>query len=268
MLITGDEEGPAVNDNAKVLRWMAERRERIDYCLVGEPTNPNRLGETIKIGLRGSLNARLVVRGVQGHSAYPELAYNPILRLIAMLAAITDELLDDGSDHFDPSTIAITTVDVGNPASNVIPASASAAFNARFNDRHTAAAVEAWLRRRLDGVGGGYELEVAVSGEAFVTPPGELSDPIAAAIEARKGEVPALGTGGGTSDARFIKDVCAVAEFGLVGRTMHMVDERVALDDLEALTDIYADVLGALLRAGVMAGHRDAAPAVVQCRPC
>ena len=244
LLITGDEEGPAINGTAKVLRWMAERGERIDCCLVGEPTNPNRLGETIKIGRRGSLNARLVVRGVQGHSAYPELADNPIPRLIAMLAAITDEPLDDGSDHFDPSTIAITTVDVGNPASNVIPASASAAFNARFNDRYTAAAVEAWLRRRLDGVGGGYELEVAVSGEAFVTPPGELSDLIAAAIEARKGEVPALGTGGGTSDARFIKDVCAVAEFGLVGRTMHKVDERVALDDLEALTDIYADVLG------------------------
>ena len=244
LLITGDEEGPAVNGTAKVLHWMAERGERIDCCLVGEPTNPNRLGETIKIGRRGSLNARLVVRGVQGHSAYPELADNPIPRLIAMLAAITDEPLDDGSDHFDPSTIAITTVDVGNPASNVIPASASAAFNARFNDRHTAAAVEAWLRRRLDGVGGGYELEVAVSGEAFVTPPGELSDLIAAAIEARNGEVPALGTGGGTSDARFIKDVCAVAEFGLVGSTMHKVDERVALADLEVLTDIYADVLG------------------------
>ncbi len=245
LLITGDEEGPAINGTAKVLRWMAEQGERIDCCLVGEPTNPTRLGETIKIGRRGSLNGRLTVRGVQGHSAYPELADNPIPRLIAMLAAISAEPLDAGSEHFEPSTLAITTVDVGNPASNVIPAAASAAFNVRFNDLHTAAAVEGWLRRRLDAVGDGtYELEIAVSGESFLTPPGRLSDLLTAAIEARNGESPALGTGGGTSDARFIKEVCAVAEFGLVGHTMHKIDERVALSDLEALTDIYEDVLG------------------------
>ena len=244
LLISGDEEGPAINGTAKVLRWMAARGERIDCCLVGEPTNPTRLGETIKIGRRGSLNGRLVVPGVQGHSAYPELADNPIPRLIAMLGALGAEPLDAGSDHFEPSTLAITTIDVGNPASNVIPATASAAFNVRFNDHHTAALVEAWLRRRLDGIGGAYELTIAVSGESFVTPPGRLSDLIAAAIEARGGGPTALGTGGGTSDARFIKEVCPVAEFGLVGRTMHQVDERVALADLEALTDIYADVLG------------------------
>ena len=244
LLITGDEEGPAINGTAKVLRWMAERDERIDCCLVGEPTNPTRLGEMIKIGRRGSLNGRLMVHGVQGHSAYPELADNPIPRLIAMLDAITAEALDAGSDHFEPSTLAITSVDVGNPASNVIPAAASAAFNVRFNDRHSAAAVEAWLRRRLDGIGGAYDLEIAVSGESFVTAPGRLSDAIGAAVEARGGGRPALGTGGGTSDARFIKDVCAVAEFGLVGQTMHKVDERVALADLVALTDIYTDVLG------------------------
>ena len=161
-----------------------------------------------------------------------------------MLGAITAEPLDTGSAHFEPSTIAITTVDVGNRASNVIPAAAFAAFNVRFNDHHTAAAVEAWLRRRLDGIGGGYELEIAVSGESFLTPPGRLSELVAGAIEAHIGEPPVLGTGGGTSDARFIKDVCAVAEFGLVGRTMHKVDVWVALADLEALTDIYADVLG------------------------
>ena len=243
LLITGDEEGPAINGTAKVLRWMTERDERIDCCLVGEPTNPTRLGEMIKIGRRGSLNGRLVVHGVQGHSAYPELADNPIPRLIAMLGAITAEALDAGSEHFEPSTLAITSVDVGNPVSNVIPAAASAAFNVRFNDRHSAAAVEAWLRRRLDVTGGAYDLEIAVSGESFLTPPGRLSEAIAAAIEARGGARPALGTGGGTSDARFIKDVCPVAEFGLVGQTMHKVDERVALADLEALTDIYADVL-------------------------
>ncbi len=244
LLVTGDEEGPAINGTAKVLRWMAERGERIDCCLVGEPTNPTRLGETIKIGRRGSLNGRLTVRGVQGHSAYPDLADNPIPRLIAMLGAITAEPLDAGSEHFEPSTIAITTVDVGNPASNVIPAAARAAFNVRFNDRHTAAGIESWLRQRFDGIHDRYQLEIEVSGESFLTPPGEFSALIAAAIEARNGAPPTLGTGGGTSDARFIKDVCAVAEFGLVGRTMHKVDERVALADIEALTDIYADVLG------------------------
>jgi succinyl-diaminopimelate desuccinylase len=249
LLITGDEEGPAINGTAKVLRWMAERGERIDCCLVGEPTNPTRLGETIKIGRRGSLNGRLAVHGVQGHSAYPELADNPIPRLIAMLHALTAEPLDGGSDHFEASTLAITTVDVGNPARNVIPATARAAFNVRFNDHHTAAAVESWLRRRLDALGGAYDLEVAVSGESFLTPPGRLSGIVAAAIVAHVGTPPTLGTGGGTSDARFIKDVCPVAEFGLVGSTMHKVDERVALSDLDALTDIYADVLGRYFEA-------------------
>jgi succinyl-diaminopimelate desuccinylase len=249
LLITADEEGPAVNGTAALLRWLVEERgERLDACLVGEPTNPERLGEAIKIGRRGSLNGRLTVVGRQGHAAYPERADNPIPRLLAMLRAIHDEPLDSGSARFQPSNLEITSVDVGNEAANVIPATARAAFNVRFNDRHSAASLEAWLRSRLDAIGGRYHLEVEASGEAFSTPPGPLSEALAEAVEAVLGRRPKLDTSGGTSDARFIKEHCPVVEFGLVGATMHQVDERVSLADLEALTRIYRRLLEGYFR--------------------
>jgi len=245
LLITGDEEGDAVDGTVKVLDWLKARGERLDACLVGEPTNQKRLGDMIKIGRRGSLTAKLTVHGVQGHTAYPQLADNPVHRLVRMLDAVTREALDDGTEHFQPSNLQITSIDVGNAASNVIPARAEAAFNLRFNDRHSAKSVEAWLRRKFDeaAAGGRYELAIKVSGEAFLTPPGPLSELIARAAEAETGVVPELSTTGGTSDARFIKDHCPVAEFGLVGLTMHKADERSAVADIEALTRIYQAVL-------------------------
>ena len=243
LLITGDEEGPAVNGTVKVLRWMEERGERIDDCLVGEPTNPTRLGEMIKIGRRGSLSGWITVRGVQGHTAYPQLADNPLPRLARMLSALADTPIDDGTDHFQPSNLQLTTVDVGNPATNVIPAVARAAFNVRFNDLHSGESILAWVRERLDSVGGDYELETRLTGESFLTPPGRLSDLIQQAIGSAMDGEAALSTTGGTSDARFIKDYCAVAEFGAVGQTMHKVDERVSLADLAALGQIYEGVL-------------------------
>ncbi len=243
LLVTGDEEGEAINGTAKVLAWMREEGEVIDHCLVGEPTNPRRLGEMIKIGRRGSMSGRLTVQGAQGHTAYPHLADNPIPRLLRMLSAIGEATLDDGSEHFQPSNLQITTIDVGNRAHNVIPASARASFNIRFNDQHSGDSLSRWLRERFDEVGGAYELDVRVSGEAFLTPPGALSELVASAVKARLGVTPELATSGGTSDARFIKDYCPVAEFGLVGATMHKVDEHVSVADLEALTEIYLAVL-------------------------
>ena len=245
LLITGDEEGPAINGTAKVLEWLEARGERLEACLVGEPTNPTRLGEMIKIGRRGSLSGRLTVYGTQGHTAYPDLADNPIPRLMAMLAGVTGAELDQGTDHFQPSSLEVTSVDVGNPATNVIPARAEAAFNIRFNDRHSSDSLERWLRERFDEVGGRYDLDIQVSGEAFLTPPGALSELVADAVERVLGTRPELGTTGGTSDARFIKDHCPVAEFGLVGETMHKVDERAAVGDLQALTEVYKAVLDA-----------------------
>jgi succinyl-diaminopimelate desuccinylase len=243
LMITGDEEGPAVNGTAKVLEWLRGRDEGIDACLVGEPTNPAALGEMIKIGRRGSLNGRLAVHGTQGHAAYPLLADNPIPRLMRMLAAIDGDPLDQGTEHFQPSTVTITSVDVGNPTSNVIPAQAHARINVRFNDRHTAGDVETWLTGHCAGVGGRFDLQVEVSGEAFLTPPGPLSDLVASAVERVTGRTPELNTTGGTSDARFIKDHCPVVEFGIIGETAHKVDENVAVSEVRALTDIYQAVL-------------------------
>lgn len=243
LLITGDEEGPAINGTQKVLGWLAARGETLDACVVGEPTNPARLGEMIKIGRRGSLTGWLTVRGIQGHAAYPERADNPIPRLLAMLRALGAEPLDGGSEHFQPSELVITSVDVGNPATNVIPAEARATFNIRFNDRHTARSLDAWLRQRLDGAGGDYQLETRSSAEAFVTLPGAFTGLLADLIERELGMVPELSTSGGTSDARFVKDVCPVVEFGLVGQTIHQVDERVPLAELEALTGVYRALL-------------------------
>ncbi len=239
LLITGDEEGDAVNGTRKVLEWLAERGEKIDACLVGEPTSAQSLGDMIKIGRRGSMTGRLTVHGVQGHTAYPHLADNAAHRLVAMLHALTAAEFDRGSEHFQPSTLQISTIDIGNPASNVIPAAARAVFNIRFNDCWTSEKLGRWLRRRLDEVGGRYTLDISVGGEAFVVAPGMLSDCLAEAIRRVTGRTPELSTTGGTSDARFIRAHCPVAEFGLVGLTMHKVDERVELSDLAGLTEIY-----------------------------
>jgi len=243
LLITGDEEGRALDGTKRALEALKAKGERLDWCVVGEPTSATHLGDTVKIGRRGSLNGRLRVIGSQGHTAYPDLADNPIPRLMAALAAITQKPLDHGSEHFPASTIAITTVDVSNPAANVIPAEARAAFNLRFNDKHTGAALEAQLRREIAQAAGSHEIEFEISGESFVTAPGPLTEALGRAIVAETGRRPELSTSGGTSDARFVKDYCPVAEFGLVGRTMHKADERVPLDDLEALTRIYRRLL-------------------------
>lgn len=245
LLITGDEEGPSINGTRKVLEWLNTHNEHLDACVVGEPTNPQHLGDMIKIGRRGSLNGRLTVLGTQGHAAYPHLADNPIPRLMRMLTAITDTPLDEGTETFQPSTLTLTSVDVGNSATNVIPAEARAAFNIRFNDGHSGDSLTQWLRKTLDTAAdsGAYTLDIQISGESFVTPPGPLSDVVSGAVQTVTGKTPDLSTSGGTSDARFIKDACPVCEFGLVGLTMHKADERAALTDLNNLTDIYHRVL-------------------------
>jgi len=250
LLITGDEEGPAVDGTVKVLDWLVARGEKLDACIVGEPTNPNRLGEMMKIGRRGSLNGRLTVFGTQGHAAYPHLADNPIPRLLAMLNALNAEPLDHGSPHFQASTLTFTTVDVGNPATNVIPAQAKAGFNIRFNDLHSGASLEKWIRHTLDVLGGDYELTIEVSGESFLTQPGALSKAVADCAQAVTGLRPEESTTGGTSDARFIKNHCPVLEFGLVSQTMHKVDENVLVADLESLAQIYQGVLERLVGRG------------------
>ncbi len=248
LLITGDEEGPAINGTRKVLDWLRERGERLDACLVGEPTSDKRLGDTIKIGRRGSVSGHLAVHGTQGHVAYPQLADNPIHRLVRMLDAVTREPLDQGSDHFPPSGLQVTSIDVGNATGNLIPAKAQAKFNVRFNDRHSGGSVIAWLRERFDreiepGQNARYDLETRISGESFLCPPGPLSALAAAAVESITGAAPVLGTTGGTSDARFIKDHCPIVELGLLNATAHQVDERVSLQDLRGLCAIYGAVL-------------------------
>jgi succinyl-diaminopimelate desuccinylase len=243
LLITGDEEGAGVDGTKRVLDWLAARGEALDACLVGEPTSATALGDMIKIGRRGSLTGRLTVHGVQGHTAYPQLADNAAHRLVAMLHALTSAELDHGSEHFQPSTLQVSTIDIGNPATNVIPAVARAVFNIRFNDRWTGETLKHWVAERLAAVGGHYELEVTVSGESFLVRPGIVSDPLAEAIRRVTGRVPEFSTTGGTSDARFLHAYCPVAEFGLVGQTMHKADERVDLADLAALTEIYRTFL-------------------------
>ena len=247
LLITGDEEGPAINGTKKLLEWITEKGDVLDACLVGEPTNPNELGDMIKIGRRGSLNGYLTVSGTQGHTAYPHLADNPIHLIVKMLETITSKELDQGTDHFQASTIQVSTIDVDNPATNVIPAKARATFNVRFNDLHKATDIERWVRKRFDTVtkktDSSYDLITKVSGEAFLSPPGQLSAVLSGAVTEVTGRTPVLSTSGGTSDARFIKDYCPVAEFGMVGATMHKIDESVKLVDLEALTAIYTTTL-------------------------
>lgn len=242
LLITGDEEGVNINGTKPVLDWLKQQGEKLDACLVGEPTNPLRLGEMAKIGRRGSLTGRLTVHGIQGHVAYPHLTDNPVHRLGNMIVALTAPL-DQGTAHFQASSLQFSTVDVGNPTTNVVPATAKATFNIRFNDSFTPESLEAEIRRRLDSFGGRYDLAVDCSGAAFVTAPGPLSDLVVAAVEAVTGRKPELSTTGGTSDARFIKDHCPVIEFGLAGQTMHQVDENVAVADILQLTEIYRRVL-------------------------
>ncbi len=226
-----------------MLEWLSARGEALDACIVGEPTSAAALGDMIKIGRRGSLNGHLTVHGVQGHTAYPHRADNAAHRLVAMLHALTTAELDQGSMHFQPSTLQVSTIDIGNPAANVIPAEARAVFNIRFSDRWTGEALKGWLAERLDGVGGAYTLDVAISGESFLVAPGKVSAALGEAIGRVTGRTPELSTTGGTSDARFIHTYCPVAEFGLVGQTMHQADERVDLADLAALTEIYRTFL-------------------------
>jgi succinyl-diaminopimelate desuccinylase len=245
LLITGDEEGVGINGTRKMLGWLKEHNERLTDCLVGEPTNPKKLGEMMKIGRRGSLVGYLTVYGTQGHTAYPHLADNPIDRLLRMLGALTAKPLDEGTEHFQPSSVVISTIDVGNPATNVIPAEARAGFNIRFNDRHSQASLGAWLRAEFDKVGGEYEFRHQDNGEAFLCEPGRLAHIVADTAKRVTGVTPDMSTTGGTSDARYIHDACTCAEFGLVGDSMHKADERQAVKDIEALADIYTGVLDA-----------------------
>jgi len=247
LTITGDEEGDGLHGTVALLDWMAAEGERMAVCLVGEPTCPERMGDMMKIGRRGSMTAQIAVRGVQGHAAYPHRAKNPLTALVRLLDLLALRELDKGTPHFDASTLAITTIDTGNPASNVIPAETRATVNIRFNDLHSGASLSAWLNDEADEVakahGVGISLRLQVSGESFLTPPGPLSVLVAAAVTAETGLTPSLSTTGGTSDARFVKDHCPVVEFGLVGRTMHQVDEGAELAHIHQLKAIYGRVL-------------------------
>ena len=243
LLITGDEEGVAVNGTKKVLEWLRRRGEVLDACLVGEPTSAEALGDMIKIGRRGSMTGRLAVEGVQGHVAYPHLVDNAAHRLVRLLHVLTADPLDAGTEHFQPSSLQVTTIDIGNPATNIAPGIARATFNIRFNDLWTSDRLKAWVAEQLAPVGGKWTIAWEVSGESFLVPPGPVSDCLGAAIGAVTGRTPELSTTGGTSDARFIQAHCPVAEFGLVGLTMHKADERVEIADITRLTAIYQGFL-------------------------
>ncbi|PIV77546.1 MAG: succinyl-diaminopimelate desuccinylase [Rhodobacteraceae bacterium CG17_big_fil_post_rev_8_21_14_2_50_63_15] len=247
LAITGDEEGEAVDGTRALLDWMEAQGERMTACLVGEPTCPEHLGEMIKIGRRGSLTAEFTLTGVQGHSAYPQRARNPLPAMARLMDRLAAQRLDEGTAAFDPSTLAIVTIDTGNPATNVIPAQCRATVNIRFNDAHDSQSLSAWMQAELDRVAEEFgvtgEMRVKVSGESFLTPPGPLSDLVARAVEAETGIVPVLSTSGGTSDARFVRAHCPVVEFGLVGQTMHQVDERVEVAQIHRLKAIYARIL-------------------------
>jgi succinyl-diaminopimelate desuccinylase len=245
--ITGDEEGDALDGTTAILDWMRANGETMDHCLVGEPTSPDTMGQMMKIGRRGSMSAHFTINGVQGHSAYPHRANNPLSAMVRLMDRLASHELDQGTEHFDQSTLAITTIDTGNPAGNVIPAQCSANVNIRFNDAHTGADLTAWLQSEADKViaetGVSIAMKVKISGESFITPPGELSTLIANAVQAELGVTPEMSTTGGTSDARFVKDLCPVTEFGLVGKTMHSVDERVEVAQITQLKSIYTRIL-------------------------
>lgn len=245
--ITGDEEGDAHHGTTALLDWMKANGESMSHCIVGEPTSPSEMGEAIKIGRRGSLTAFFTVTGVQGHSAYPHRAKNPLPPMARLMDRLASHSLDEGSDHFDPSSLAVVTIDTGNPATNVIPAQSRATVNIRFNDLHTSQSIIDWMQAEVNAVAADFdvriEMQVKVSGESFITPPGELSDLVANAVQAETGRMPELSTSGGTSDARFVKHHCPVVEVGLVGKTMHQVDERVAVDQIGQLKSIYTRIL-------------------------
>jgi len=247
LTITGDEEGESVDGTTALLDWMGAQGERMSACLVGEPTCPERMGEMIKIGRRGSLSAWITITGVQGHSAYPHRACNPLPAMARLMDRLSSHTLDEGTEHFDPSTLAVVTIDTGNPTTNVIPAQCRATVNIRFNDAHDSASLIGWMQAEIDRVaeefGVSGAMKVKVSGESFLTPPGPLSDLVAHAVEAETGVRPVLSTTGGTSDARFVKDHCPVVEFGLVGQTMHQVDERVEVAQIHQLKAIYGRIL-------------------------
>lgn len=247
LTITGDEEGPSKDGTVALLDWMKARGEAMSVCLVGEPTCPDRMGEMMKIGRRGSMTVTFTAQGVQGHSAYPHRAKNPLHALVRLFDRLASAPLDEGTEHFDASTLAITTIDTGNTASNVIPARAIGRVNIRFNDAHSSRSLTERLRAEADRVtaetGVTFATEVDVSGESFLTPPGAFVQLVAGAVKAEAGVDPVLSTSGGTSDARFVKDHCPVVEFGLVGRTMHAVDERVPVADIRQLKVIYSRIL-------------------------
>ncbi|NOE28016.1 succinyl-diaminopimelate desuccinylase [Ruegeria sp. HKCCD6157] len=247
LTITGDEEGDALDGTTALLDYMDGADEHMSDCLVGEPTCPNKMGEMMKIGRRGSMTAWFTITGVQGHSAYPHRAKNPLPAMARLMDRLAGHELDQGTDHFDASTLAVVTIDTGNAATNVIPAQCKGTVNIRFNDLHSGASLSDWLKSEADQVAAqfGVEIDVAIkiSGESFLTPPGPLSDLVAKAVEAETGATPELSTTGGTSDARFIKNHCPVVEFGLVGRTMHQVDECVEVAQIQQLKSIYTRIL-------------------------
>lgn len=245
--ITGDEEGDATDGTTALLEYMEQNGERMDVCLVGEPTCPDTMGQMMKIGRRGSMTAWFTATGTQGHSAYPHRANNPLPAMVRLMDRLASHELDQGTAHFDASTLAVVTVDTGNAATNVIPATCSAAVNIRFNDSHSGASLSAWLEEETasvrDEFGIEIEMRIKISGESFITPPGALSDLVAKSVQAETGVAPELSTTGGTSDARFIKSHCPVVEFGLVGQSMHQVDEHVAVAHIEQLKRIYGRIL-------------------------
>ena len=247
LTITGDEEGDAVDGTTALLDYMDQTGEKMSVCLVGEPTCPNHMGEMIKIGRRGSMTAWFTVTGVQGHSAYPHRANNPLNGLSRLMDRLGSHQLDEGSEHFDASTLAIVTIDTGNPATNVIPAQGRAAVNIRFNDLHSGTSLTNWLQSEADKIAEEFdlkvEMKVQISGESFITPPGDLSELVSKAVQTETNQVPELSTTGGTSDARFVKAHCPVVEFGLVGKTMHQVDENVEVAQIHQLKSIYTRIL-------------------------
>ena len=247
LLITGDEEGPAINGTPKMLDWLKARGETLDHCIVGEPTSTAQAGDTLKIGRRGSLTARITVTGVQGHVGYPHKARNPIPAMAALVESLSSQIIDEGTEHFEKSTLSFTTVDVGNPAGNVIPAEARAQLNVRFNDAQSAAKLKAWIEREAGAVARHSGCEIAlrfdVGGNVFLTKPGAFVDLVSEATSRVTGTPPTLSTTGGTSDARFIRDHCPVAELGLPGGTMHKADECVPVTEIHRLSDIYKAVL-------------------------
>ena len=249
LMITGDEEGAAVNGTVKLLEWLKGRGERIDHCVVGEPTSVGHAGDTLKIGRRGSINFKVTVSGVQGHVGYPQKAKNPIPVLAELVTQLASHRLDKGTEHFDPSTLAFTTVDVGNDATNVIPGEARAGFNIRFNDKHTPESLTNWVKDRAQRMSeeSGCRIDVSsqTSGVAFLTAPGKFTQLISDTVASITGQSPFFSTSGGTSDARFIKDICPVVELGLAGTTMHKANECVPVAEIHALTDIYAAILAA-----------------------